>query len=144
MLATIGVTRGLGDHNLKVHDSNIYIKPFLSCCPEVGSTLYFVLHYVLLHSVLRQIHIIYMELSLWISCLIVECPKSDVSVISRARTSHVCMLYLLQACLLSNMIVVKKNKHHIIGTVFEYLSQFNLSLILSHSLDLLIKKKEKR
>ncbi|XP_068595410.1 protein phosphatase 1H [Brachionichthys hirsutus] len=36
MLATIGVTRGLGDHNLKVHDSNIYIKPFMSCCPEVS------------------------------------------------------------------------------------------------------------
>ncbi|XP_077567175.1 protein phosphatase 1H isoform X1 [Stigmatopora nigra] len=36
VLATIGVTRGLGDHNLKVHDSNIYIKPFLSCCPEVN------------------------------------------------------------------------------------------------------------
>ncbi|KAM4618393.1 protein phosphatase 1H [Polymixia lowei] len=35
VLATIGVTRGLGDHDLKVHDSNIYIKPFLSCCPEV-------------------------------------------------------------------------------------------------------------
>uniref|UniRef100_A0A1A8PB56 Protein phosphatase, Mg2+/Mn2+ dependent, 1H n=1 Tax=Nothobranchius pienaari TaxID=704102 RepID=A0A1A8PB56_9TELE len=35
VLATIGVTRGFGDHNLKVHDSNIYIKPFLSCCPEV-------------------------------------------------------------------------------------------------------------
>uniref|UniRef100_A0A668SR56 PPM-type phosphatase domain-containing protein n=1 Tax=Oreochromis aureus TaxID=47969 RepID=A0A668SR56_OREAU len=35
VLATIGVTRGLGDHSLKVHDSNIYIKPFLSCCPEV-------------------------------------------------------------------------------------------------------------
>lgn len=35
VLATIGVTRGLGDHNLKVHDSNIFIKPFLSCCPEV-------------------------------------------------------------------------------------------------------------
>ncbi|CAL8247392.1 unnamed protein product [Merluccius merluccius] len=34
VLATIGVTRGLGDHDLKV-DSNIYIKPFLSCCPEV-------------------------------------------------------------------------------------------------------------
>lgn len=37
VLATIGVTRGLGDHELKVHDSNIYIKPFLSCCPEVSS-----------------------------------------------------------------------------------------------------------
>ncbi|KAM4554099.1 protein phosphatase 1H [Fundulus diaphanus] len=35
VLATIGVTRGFGDHNLRVHDSNIYIKPFLSCCPEV-------------------------------------------------------------------------------------------------------------
>ncbi|KAK7891624.1 hypothetical protein WMY93_023587 [Mugilogobius chulae] len=35
VLATIGVTRGLGDHHLKVHDSNIFIKPFLSCCPEV-------------------------------------------------------------------------------------------------------------
>lgn len=35
VLATIGVTRGLGDHDLKVHDSNIFIKPFLSCCPEV-------------------------------------------------------------------------------------------------------------
>ncbi|KAJ3596928.1 hypothetical protein NHX12_003328, partial [Muraenolepis orangiensis] len=34
VLATIGVTRGLGDHDLKVHDSNIFIKPFLSCCPE--------------------------------------------------------------------------------------------------------------
>ncbi|KAK5607104.1 Protein phosphatase 1H [Crenichthys baileyi] len=34
VLATIGVTRGLGDHDLKVHDSNIYIKPFLSCIPE--------------------------------------------------------------------------------------------------------------
>uniref|UniRef100_A0A8C6UXQ2 PPM-type phosphatase domain-containing protein n=1 Tax=Neogobius melanostomus TaxID=47308 RepID=A0A8C6UXQ2_9GOBI len=35
VLATIGVTRGLGDHDLKVHDSNIFIKPFLSCIPEV-------------------------------------------------------------------------------------------------------------
>uniref|UniRef100_A0A671DPS4 Protein phosphatase, Mg2+/Mn2+ dependent 1H n=1 Tax=Rhinolophus ferrumequinum TaxID=59479 RepID=A0A671DPS4_RHIFE len=35
VLATIGVTRGLGDHDLKVHDSNIYIKPFLSSAPEV-------------------------------------------------------------------------------------------------------------
>ncbi|XP_041113989.1 protein phosphatase 1H-like [Polyodon spathula] len=35
VMATIGVTRGLGDHDLKVHDSNIYIKPFLSCYPEV-------------------------------------------------------------------------------------------------------------
>ncbi|XP_061780852.1 protein phosphatase 1H-like [Nerophis lumbriciformis] len=35
VLATIGVTRGLGDHSLRVYDSNIFIKPFLSCCPEV-------------------------------------------------------------------------------------------------------------
>lgn len=34
-MATIGVTRGLGDHDLKVHDSSIYIKPFLSSAPEV-------------------------------------------------------------------------------------------------------------
>lgn len=34
-MATIGVTRGLGDHDLKVYNSNIYIKPFLSCVPEV-------------------------------------------------------------------------------------------------------------
>lgn len=40
VLATIGVTRGLGDHDLKVHDSNIYIKPFLSCCPEVRARLF--------------------------------------------------------------------------------------------------------
>lgn len=37
-MATIGVTRGLGDHDLKVYNSNIYIKPFLSCVPEVGGT----------------------------------------------------------------------------------------------------------
>ncbi|XP_041052296.1 protein phosphatase 1H-like [Carcharodon carcharias] len=35
VMATIGVTRGLGDHNLKVHCSDIHIKPFLSCVPEV-------------------------------------------------------------------------------------------------------------
>uniref|UniRef100_G3NP76 Protein phosphatase, Mg2+/Mn2+ dependent, 1J n=1 Tax=Gasterosteus aculeatus aculeatus TaxID=481459 RepID=G3NP76_GASAC len=35
VMATIGVTRGLGDHELKVYNSNIYIKPFLSCAPEV-------------------------------------------------------------------------------------------------------------
>ncbi|XP_002738902.1 protein phosphatase 1H-like [Saccoglossus kowalevskii] len=34
MLATIGVTRGFGDHELKVHDTNIYLKPFLSPIPE--------------------------------------------------------------------------------------------------------------
>ncbi|XP_053100878.1 protein phosphatase 1J isoform X2 [Hemicordylus capensis] len=35
MMATIGVTRGFGDHDLKVYSSNIHIKPFLSCVPEV-------------------------------------------------------------------------------------------------------------
>lgn len=34
-MATIGVTRGFGDHDLKVHGTNISIKPFLSCSPEV-------------------------------------------------------------------------------------------------------------
>lgn len=41
-MATIGVTRGLGDHNLKVCSSTLPIKPFLSCFPEV-STLFFLL-----------------------------------------------------------------------------------------------------
>uniref|UniRef100_U3EUZ8 Protein phosphatase 1J n=1 Tax=Callithrix jacchus TaxID=9483 RepID=U3EUZ8_CALJA len=35
VMATIGVTRGLGDHNLKVCNSTLPIKPFLSCFPEV-------------------------------------------------------------------------------------------------------------
>nr|KAF6414035.1 protein phosphatase, Mg2+/Mn2+ dependent 1J [Molossus molossus] len=35
VMATIGVTRGLGDHNLKVCTSSLPIKPFLSCFPEV-------------------------------------------------------------------------------------------------------------
>lgn len=39
-MATIGVTRGLGDHDLKVHDSNIYIKPFLSSAPEVPQEVF--------------------------------------------------------------------------------------------------------
>lgn len=36
-MATIGVTRGLGDHNLKVCSSTLPIKPFLSCFPEVNT-----------------------------------------------------------------------------------------------------------
>lgn len=36
VMATIGVTRGLGDHNLKVCSSTLPIKPFLSCFPEVS------------------------------------------------------------------------------------------------------------
>ncbi|KAG8589497.1 hypothetical protein GDO81_006415, partial [Engystomops pustulosus] len=35
VMATIGVTRGFGDHDLKVYNSNISIKPFLSCMPGV-------------------------------------------------------------------------------------------------------------
>ncbi|XP_030044340.1 protein phosphatase 1J-like, partial [Microcaecilia unicolor] len=35
VMATIGVTRGFGDHDLKVYNSSIHIKPFLSCFPEV-------------------------------------------------------------------------------------------------------------
>ncbi|XP_056675196.1 protein phosphatase 1J isoform X2 [Monodelphis domestica] len=35
VMATIGVTRALGDHNLKVCSSTLPVKPFLSCFPEV-------------------------------------------------------------------------------------------------------------
>ncbi|XP_053341053.1 protein phosphatase 1H [Clarias gariepinus] len=35
LMATIGVTRGFGDHDLKVHGTDISIKPFLLCNPEV-------------------------------------------------------------------------------------------------------------
>ena len=37
-MATIGVTRGFGDHDLRVFDSSIHVKPFLSCVPEVSVT----------------------------------------------------------------------------------------------------------
>ena len=37
VLATIGVTRGFGDHELKVHGTDVYIKPFLSPVPEVSN-----------------------------------------------------------------------------------------------------------
>lgn len=43
-MATIGVTRGFGDHDLKVHGTDISIKPFLSCSPEVVSFLYYILY----------------------------------------------------------------------------------------------------
>lgn len=43
-MATIGVTRGFGDHDLKVHGTDISIKPFLSCSPEVVSFFFFKLH----------------------------------------------------------------------------------------------------
>lgn len=35
LMQTIGVSRGFGDHDLRVYDSNIYLKPFLSAVPEV-------------------------------------------------------------------------------------------------------------
>jgi len=35
VLATIGVTRGFGDHELKAQNSNVDIKPFLTPQPEV-------------------------------------------------------------------------------------------------------------
>ncbi|XP_059800558.1 protein phosphatase 1M-like isoform X1 [Hypanus sabinus] len=35
VMGTIVVTRGLGDHKLKVYDTDLCIKPFLSCIPEV-------------------------------------------------------------------------------------------------------------
>uniref|UniRef100_A0A1I8F3U3 PPM-type phosphatase domain-containing protein n=1 Tax=Macrostomum lignano TaxID=282301 RepID=A0A1I8F3U3_9PLAT len=35
LLATIGVARGFGDHDLLVSDSSIAVKPFLSCVPQV-------------------------------------------------------------------------------------------------------------
>ncbi|CAN7988734.1 unnamed protein product [Ixodes hexagonus] len=36
VLATIGVTRGFGDHDLKAQSSNVDIKPFLTAEPEAG------------------------------------------------------------------------------------------------------------
>lgn len=38
VLATIGVTRGFGDHDLKAQCSSIPIKPFLTPEPEVLAT----------------------------------------------------------------------------------------------------------
>lgn len=35
LLGTIGVTRGFGDHDLRALGSGIFIKPFLSCHPDV-------------------------------------------------------------------------------------------------------------
>uniref|UniRef100_A0A8C9PFN0 PPM-type phosphatase domain-containing protein n=1 Tax=Spermophilus dauricus TaxID=99837 RepID=A0A8C9PFN0_SPEDA len=35
VMATIGVTQGLGDHNLNICRATLPIKPFLSCFPEV-------------------------------------------------------------------------------------------------------------
>lgn len=35
LMQTIGVARGFGDHDLRLYDSNIFMKPFLSAYPEV-------------------------------------------------------------------------------------------------------------
>ncbi|XP_038668251.1 protein phosphatase 1M-like [Scyliorhinus canicula] len=35
VMGTIAVTRGLGDHGLMVYDTDLQVKPFLSCIPEV-------------------------------------------------------------------------------------------------------------
>ncbi|XP_033746673.1 protein phosphatase 1M-like [Pecten maximus] len=35
LMETIGVARGFGDHDLRVFDSEIYVKPFLTSIPEV-------------------------------------------------------------------------------------------------------------
>ncbi|XP_078399310.1 protein phosphatase 1M-like [Cetorhinus maximus] len=35
VMGTIAVTRGLGDHGLMVYDTDLHVKPFLSCIPEV-------------------------------------------------------------------------------------------------------------
>uniref|UniRef100_H3BGM1 Protein phosphatase, Mg2+/Mn2+ dependent 1M n=1 Tax=Latimeria chalumnae TaxID=7897 RepID=H3BGM1_LATCH len=35
LMGTLGVSRGFGDHLLKVYDTNLHIKPFLSCVPQV-------------------------------------------------------------------------------------------------------------
>ncbi|XP_060072753.1 protein phosphatase 1H-like [Ylistrum balloti] len=35
LMETIGVARGFGDHDLRVFDSDIYVKPFLTPIPEV-------------------------------------------------------------------------------------------------------------
>ncbi|KAK2142898.1 hypothetical protein LSH36_900g00062 [Paralvinella palmiformis] len=35
LLGTIGVSRGLGDHDLRVYESDVYVKPFMTCSPEV-------------------------------------------------------------------------------------------------------------
>lgn len=44
VLATIGVTRGFGDHDLRAPNSNILIKPFLSSQPEVVISFFILLN----------------------------------------------------------------------------------------------------
>ncbi|ESO10992.1 hypothetical protein HELRODRAFT_190263 [Helobdella robusta] len=39
LLQTIGLSRGFGDHSLKVYNTDVCVKPFLSCVPEVRSCL---------------------------------------------------------------------------------------------------------
>ena len=44
LLATIGVTRGLGDHQLVALNqlADVPVKPFMSAVPEVGVILFFI------------------------------------------------------------------------------------------------------
>ena len=35
LLGTIGVARGFGDHDLRVYESEVFVKPFMTCAPEV-------------------------------------------------------------------------------------------------------------
>lgn len=41
LMQTIGVARGFGDHDLRLYDSNIFMKPFLSAYPEVRAKNFF-------------------------------------------------------------------------------------------------------
>jgi len=40
-MQTIGVSRGFGDHDLRVYDSSIYLKPFLSPVPEASYLIFY-------------------------------------------------------------------------------------------------------
>ena len=58
IMATIGVSRGLGDHDLYVYDSDIWIKPFLTCQPEVRRTWF-----TKLFIIMQTIRVFFSELS---------------------------------------------------------------------------------
>lgn len=40
LLGTLAVSRGLGDHHLKVIETDVEVKPFLSCIPKVWKQNY--------------------------------------------------------------------------------------------------------
>lgn len=76
-MATIGVTRGLGDHDLKVHDSNIYIKPFLSSAPEVPHEVFVCILYIEIFSVIPPLtHTPHPGNSQLVSHILLLCLKS--------------------------------------------------------------------